>query len=132
MAFFGREEELLSQRGWLETRSAPGDIADARRHRPAWPASGLKLCAGPTTCRLPLWSAAWRKCCVLPPTAPHEKPCVLIIDECEKLDRLVVNLWGRLQAFWDFNKDGTRMLLVFSARISPWGIPTTKRSCLPG
>lgn len=63
---------------------------------------------------------------------PHEKPCVLIIDECEKLDRLVVNLWGRLQAFWDLNKDGTRMLLVFSARISPWGIPTTKRSCLPG
>jgi len=57
---------------------------------------------------------------------------VLIIDECEKLDGLVVNLWGRLQAFWDLNKDGTRMLLVFSARISPWGIPTTKRSCLPG
>lgn len=63
---------------------------------------------------------------------PHEKPCVLIIDECEKLDGLVVNLWGRLQAFWDLNKDCTRMLLVFSARISPWGIPTTKRSCLPG
>lgn len=36
MEFFGREEELLSLRGWLETRSAPGDIADARRHRPAW------------------------------------------------------------------------------------------------
>lgn len=71
--------------------------------------------------RILLWSAAWRKCCVLPPTAPHEKPCVLIIDECEKLDGLVVNLWGRLQAFWDLNKDGTRMLLVFSARISPWG-----------
>ena len=63
---------------------------------------------------------------------PHEKPCVLIIDECEKLDLPVENLWGRLQAFWDLNKDGTRMLLVFSARISPWGIPTTKRSCLPG
>ncbi len=63
---------------------------------------------------------------------PHEKPCVLIIDECEKLDLPVENLWGRLQAFWDLNKDGTRMLLVFSARILPWGIPTTKRSCLPG
>ena len=50
---------------------------------------------------------------------PHEKPCVLIIDECEKLDRLMVKLWGRLQAFWDLSKDGTRMLLVFSARISP-------------
>lgn len=45
----------------------------------------------------------------------HEKPCVVVIDECEKLDRLVVNLWGQLQAFWDLNKDGTRLLLVFSS-----------------
>ena len=129
MAFFGREEELLSLRGWLETRSAPGDIADVTgRHG----AGKTRLLAEDFAAESRFGRPRGGSAAFCRPLPPHEKPCVLIIDECEKLDGLVVNLWGRLQAFWDLNKDGTRMLLVFSARISPWGIPTTKRSCLPG
>lgn len=132
MEFFGREEELLSLRGWLETaarRVTSQMLAVTGRHGAGKTRLLAEDFAAESRFGRPRGGSA-AFCRPLPP--PHEKPCVLIIDECEKLDGLVVNLWGRLQAFWDLNKDCTRMLLVFSARISPWGIPTTKRSCLPG
>lgn len=41
-------------------------------------------------------------------------PMRLIIDDCQNIDEIAPNFWGRLQGQWDLNKDHSRLFLIFA------------------
>lgn len=44
----------------------------------------------------------------------REKPCVMILDECQELDYAAPAFWADLQGVWDREKDNSRLLLMMS------------------
>lgn len=48
----------------------------------------------------------------------REKPCVLILDECQELDYVAPSFWADLQGVWDREKDNSRLLLMMSGSIA--------------
>ena len=48
----------------------------------------------------------------------REKPCVMILDECQELDYVAPAFWADLQVVWDREKDNSRLLLMMSVSIA--------------
>lgn len=48
----------------------------------------------------------------------REKPCVMILDECQELDYVAPAFWADLQVVWDREKDNSRLLLMMSGSIA--------------
>lgn len=48
----------------------------------------------------------------------REKPCVMILDECQELDYVAPAFWADLQGVWDLGKETSRLLLMMSGSIA--------------
>ena len=42
----------------------------------------------------------------------RDDPAVIVVDECQRLDREEPDFWGRLQHLWDSKRKSTRALLI--------------------
>lgn len=49
----------------------------------------------------------------------REKPCVMILDECQELDDVAPAFWADLQGVWDVGKDTSRLLLMMIGVVAP-------------
>lgn len=51
-------------------------------------------------------------------TLSRNKPCIMVIDECQALDVIAPSFWADLQEIWDLGKDASKLLLVMSDSIA--------------
>lgn len=47
-------------------------------------------------------------------TQSRQTPCVVLLDECPRLDAIAPTFWADLQGVWDLGFEETRLLLVMT------------------